>query len=202
MGIFLLLFSVWLGSVRGQIRSGQSTEFEGFSNENLAFTLESNFNIYQPFYGIVSKYPNQYDHTFGQAIFVYPVIMWVPRAIWPEKPLGNDYPINVAVKNSINNFAIDTAGMAVPNIGEYYLDFGIFGVLFMSYIIGIMCKRSVSLYNSSDSASIIKYAIFCGYLIQFINRGYIAQLITLAFFFYMPFVMYKIVFKRQLCKSR
>lgn len=195
MVIGLVLFSVILGSVRNNMRSGKSSDFEGFSIENIAFTLESNFNIYQPFYGLVEHYPNDFDFTYGQAMFVYPFIMLIPRAIWADKPMGSDYPISVATKKTISEFAIDTAGMATPNIGEYYLDFGIIGVVIISLVIGVVSKKMLKFYYSPSIYDLITYAIFCGFLIQFINRGYIAQLFTLFIFLFSPLLLYRKYYK-------
>jgi oligosaccharide repeat unit polymerase len=195
--IILLIFSVILGAVRNDIRTGERANYDGFDKNNVAYTLESNFNIYQPFYAIVEHYPKDYDHTYGQALFYYPIIMWIPRIIWPDKPKGSEYPVSIATKKSINEFVIDVAGMAIPNIGEYYLDFGILGVIFFSFFIGLICKKMIKFYYSSSLYDIIVYAIFCGYLILFINRGYIAQLITFFVFLFWPLLLYRKFFKKN-----
>jgi oligosaccharide repeat unit polymerase len=85
--------------------------------------------------------------------------------------------------------------MSIPNIGEYYLDFGILGVVLLSFFIGLICKKMIKFYYSASLYDIIIYAIFCGYLIQFINRGNVAQLITLFVFLYWPLLLYKKEFK-------
>jgi oligosaccharide repeat unit polymerase len=198
--IALLLFSVILGAVRNDIRTGERANFEGFDRNNITHTLESNFNIYQPFYAIVEHYPKDYDHTYGQALFYYPIVMWIPRIIWSDKPIGSEYPVSVATKKSINDYVIDVAGISIPNIGEYYLDFGIFGVIFFSFLIGLICKKMIKFYYSSSLYDIIVYAVFCGYLIQFINRGYIAQLITLFVFLFCPLLLYR--YYRYLCENK
>ena len=194
----LLLFSVVLGSVRSNIRRGEKANFDGFSIQNIGFTLESNFNIYQSFYAIVDNYPQNYNHTYGQATLVYPVIMWIPRFIWPEKPLGKDYPISQATINSINSFAIEDAGFATPNIGEYYLDFGIPGVIIFFFVIGYASKYMLWFYYSDSFFDLIIYAVFCGFLIQFINRGYIAQSLTLSVFLFGPLLLYRKYYKAEI----
>lgn len=195
IGIMLLLISVFMGSVRNSIRSGSSAEFDGFSNDNIAFTLESNFNIYQPYYAIIDKYPSRYDYWYGQALFVYPVIMWVPRLVWPDKPRGAEYPLTISMKKAVGADVLDKAAMSAPNITEYYLDFGPLGIIFFSYILGLISKRLFQFYYEANVFNIIKYALFLGFLIQLINRGYIAQLLTLLIFLYVPLLFYKRYFK-------
>lgn len=191
--ILLFFFSVFTGVVRNNIRSGNNIDFEGFTTENIKHTLESNFNIYQTFYGVVDTYPEKHDFFYGKACFVYPFVMWIPRAIWPEKPQATEYPAGIALLNSCPS-ALKEA-MSFPNIYEYYIDFGCIGVIVISFIIGIICKRMIQLYNSNSIFKVISYAIFIGFLIQFINRGYIAQLITLFIFLYLPLFLYKKEFR-------
>jgi len=187
--VVLLLFSVFTGSVRNSVRSGQKADFEGFNKENISYTLESNFNIYQTYYGVVGTYPDKADYFYGQACFVYPFIMWVPRSIWPSKPYGTEYPAGKALLKSCPS-ALKEA-MSFPNIYEYYIDFGVFGVVVISFFIGKICRKMIDFYNSKSIFRIICYALFVGFLIQFINRGYIAQLTTLFVFLYLPLFLYK-----------
>lgn len=191
--VVLLLFSVFTGSVRNSVRSGEKTDFEGFNTENISHTLESNFNIYQTYYGVVGTYPQKADYFYGQACFVYPFIMWIPRSIWPSKPYGTDFPAGKALLKSCPS-ALKEA-MSFPNIYEYYIDFGALGVIVFSFFIGKICRKMLDLYNSNSIFKIICYALFAGFLIQFINRGYIAQLVTLFVFLYLPLLLYRKYFK-------
>lgn len=189
--ICLLLFSVVQGSVRNSIRRGDSVSFQGFTIDNIAYTLKSNFNIYQPFYGVVEKYPDQYNYYYGQACFVYPFIMWIPRFIWHGKPAGDEYPATIAVKRAVSDKVISKMAFSYPNIFEYYIDFGLLGVMLFSFAIGVICKKMIKKYNSNSLYDIITYAVFIGFLIQFINRGYIAMLITLFVFLFSPLLLYR-----------
>ena len=140
----------------------------------MSSTLESNFNIYQTYYGVVGTYPEKEDYFYGQACFVYPfVVMWIPRYIWPDKPKGTGFPAGVALLKSCPS-AIREA-RSFPNIYEYYIDFGPLGVIVFSFFIGVICRKMLDFYNSCSIYKIICYAIFIGFMIQFINRGYIAQ---------------------------
>ena len=177
--------------VRGAMRSGESATVKKIDNDNFIYTLESNFDIYKTYYGVVQTYPSKEDFWYGQAVIASPVIMWIPRFIWADKPLGTEYPLTIGIKKSCGDYAIEGAAMASPNITEYYLDFGVLGVIFYSFILGVICKRMLKLYYSNSLYGVIQYALFCGFLIQLINRGYMAQLVTLIVILYLPLLFYR-----------
>lgn len=194
----LLAFSVIMGAIRNSIRQGQSAEFDGINNDNITYTLQSNFDIYKTYYGIVDNYPTKYDYWYGEVIFVSPLIMWVPRFIWPSKPHGDAYPTTISIKNAVGKDSIEKAAMASPNLTEYYLDFGILGVIVFSFILGKISKIMMSLHYSNNIYDVIRYALFCGFLVQLINRGYIPQLMTLFVFLYIPLLLFRGKFKNKL----
>lgn len=191
LGLALFVYSAIGGMARGSMRKGQTVSMEEFDDNTLVYTLESNFNIYQTYYGVVNTYPGQHGYYYGQAVIASPIIMWIPRIIWPSKPRGEEYPMAVAIMKSCGDSAITGAAMASPNIMEYYLDFGIFGVILFSFILGVVCRKMMKLYYSNSLYGIIKYALFCGFLIQLINRGYMAQLCTLIVILYLPLLLYR-----------
>lgn len=191
LGAILFLYSTIGGMVRGAMRSGESTTIESIDNDNFIYTLESNFDIYKTYYGVVQTYPSKEDYWYGQAVIASPIIMWIPRFVWPSKPLGTEYPLTIGIMKSCGDESIEGAAMASPNITEYYLDFGVFGVIFYSFILGVVCKRMLKLYYSKSLYGVIKYALFCGFLIQLINRGYMAQLVTLIVILYLPLLFYR-----------
>lgn len=191
LGAALFLYSTIGGMVRGAMRSGESATVGSLENDNFIYTLESNFDIYKTYYGVVQTYPEKESYWYGQAVIASPIIMWIPRFIWADKPLGTEYPLTMGIMKACGDDAIEGAAMASPNITEYYLDFGVLGVIFYSFILGLVCKRMLKLYYSNSLYGVIKYALFCGFLIQLINRGYMAQLVTLIVILYLPLLFYK-----------
>lgn len=191
LGGLLFVYSTIGGMMRGAMRSGESAKVEKIENDNFIYTLESNFDIYKTYYGVVQTYPSKENFWYGQAVIASPIIMWIPRFIWADKPLGNEYPLTMGIMKSCGDDAIMGAAMASPNITEYYLDFGFIGVIFYSFILGVVCRRMLKLYYSNSLYGVIKYALFCGFLIQLINRGYMAQLVTLIVILYLPLLFYR-----------
>lgn len=140
-------------------------------------------------YALADKCPKYCDHTYGEVLFVAPIRIWIPRAVWKDKP-KLDTSVNVLFTKILGSEAQKRA-LAFPIFYEFYLDFGSFGVIFMSIFLGFICKKSIGLYNKNSITAIIAYAILCGFWIQYINRSYTAMLCTLFVFLYAPLFIYK-----------
>lgn len=191
LGALLFLYSTIGGMMRGAMKSGDSATIKKLDSKDFTYTLESNFDIYKTYYGVVKTYPEKEDYWYGQAVFASPIIMWIPRYVWPDKPLGSEYPLTIGIMKSCGENAIRGAAMSSPNITEYYLDFGLIGIIIFSFILGVVCKYMLMLYFRKSLYGVIKYALFCGFLIQLINRGYMAQLVTLIVILYLPLLLYR-----------
>lgn len=191
--LILLIMIGFLGFTRHSVRGGYSIDFNEFSFDDITYALESNFNIYQPFYGLVTKYPSTYNYTMGSSIFFDSIIMWIPRILWPGKPLATEQTMTIGLKRAVSDYAIDHAAMSWPNIAEYYMEFGVIGVIVIMYILGKVCKKSINLYHSSNFMSLVIYAVFLPTLIQLVIRGYTPSNITMIAFLFAPLLAYKII---------
>ena len=74
---------------------------------------------------VIHLVPNTYDYLSGQSYYRLLFII-IPRSIWPEKPNNTETIVGGWVHPSIE-------GMSLPPgiIGDLYINFGIFGVIFM-----------------------------------------------------------------------
>lgn len=178
-----------MGELRSSIRGHDINQEEKSTEESILYTIESNFNIYNSFYALVDKYPRLYNYKYGESLIVSPIRMWIPRALWSNKP-RLDTSVDVLF-NELLKVEAERRALAFPIFYEYYLDFGIIGIICMPLLLGFLCKKSIQLYNNNSIIGIISYAIFCGFLIQYINRSYSAQLGTLFVFLYAPMLFYK-----------
>lgn len=169
-----VLFLGLLGSMRYGLRNGIKTEVKIFDIDSILFALESNFNLYQPFYGIVENYPAKYSYTLGEGMIFDTLITFIPRAIWSAKPLARDFALLEAIRKSTSNSVIDGAAMAVPSIAEFYVDFGITGTIVLSYIAGRVLQNCTRWYKSPDRTfmSLTLYGIVFGVLDVLVMRGY------------------------------
>ncbi|OIN58796.1 O-antigen polymerase [Arsenicibacter rosenii] len=168
--ITLFYLSTLLGSTRGSLRSGEKAN-SSLSTTDFIYTLESNFDLYKPFYGLMMNYPDKYDFTLGKSLIIDTFTLWIPRAFWHNKPLAQDMTMVVGIRHSVNDFAILNAAIAWPNIGEYYLDFGIIGCFIIFFVFGYFLKKMNSLYHSNNLNHLVLYSVCYTLLLQFITRG-------------------------------
>lgn len=163
----LLLFS-FMSSNRKSVRSGENIEYKIEVTDILGM-LSTNFDIYKPYYGLVEDCPEKYQHTMGKGIFVESIQSLIPRVIWKEKK--TDTYMQEAMLKTTGQGPI-SAAMSWPNIAEYYMDFGILGIILLSYFFGVLLSKSINLYNGSKVDNIILYALLFPTFFQLIIRGY------------------------------
>ena len=192
-----LLFIAALGYARRDLKNGNDVDWSSFGIENITYALESNFDIYKPFYGIVSKYPSEFSYTYGRALIGETITMFVPRAIWPNKPLAENSSVLMAIRRSVSDFAVLNAGMAVPNIAEFYIDFGIIGCIILMFIFGYIAKYITKYYfvPNNNIHYIILYSVIMPTFMQLVIRGYMPSNFYLVLFLIMPSVLIRYLVK-------
>lgn len=188
LAVMLMFISV-LGYARSSMRAGKIVDWSDFGVKSIEYALVSNFNIFLPFYGVVKNYPSRYFYTLGHSMFYESLIYFIPRFLWPSKPIAKiSSSYAIAVMNSTNEFTIQTAGMAWPNIGEYYLDFGILGVIVFMYLYGKIMKKSISLYNSDNILNVVLAGVILGAFFQCTIRGYTPNNLGFLVFLFLPII--------------
>lgn len=65
--------------------------------------------------------------------FLGAVLFFIPREIWTSKPIGSGQIIS-----HLSNLSFDNVSM--PLVGEFYLNFGFFGVVICSIILGLLFR--------------------------------------------------------------
>lgn len=196
--IFLLvilsgLFGL-MGYIRGDLRRGNDVNFKNFSINDIWYAVGSNFEIYKAFYRMVEVIPDTVNYTYGKQIS-YTLVYIIPRAVWPNKP---DTPLREVLGNVLGDYAVK-AGTAWPNIGEYYSEFGLIGVVLIFYLLGRLAKISTKLIYS-DSANIhtkLAYSILYPTFVQLIIRGYTPTNFWLLFSFFVPILYFNIIHNRS-----
>lgn len=193
----VLIFNTVLGSLRNGLRTGETAEVS-LATDDILYTLESNFDIYKPFYGLVARYPSIYNFTWGRSTIVDTLAMWIPRSIWSSKPLPEDTAVPMGIRNATSDFSIFGAAMSWPNIAEFYMDFGPIGVAVIFYFFGFYSKKLVSLYYSQSINDLVLYSVSFTLLLQFIIRGSVSLFLPFVIFTLLPyFIMSKFVFNKQ-----
>lgn len=90
---------------------------------------------------IIKKVPSSWNYQYGKTFFTWAVAP-IPRSYWPEKP-----PINIGQMIKVNIYSKSKrggGGEPTNSIGEFYINFGVFGmfyVLFWWFIGGMVTKK-------------------------------------------------------------
>lgn len=185
--IAMLFVMSFLQAARHGIRFGDSASFswEDFSTSMFTNVFDADLTTYKQFYAIVDAYPSKYPYTMGRAIIMQTLITMIPRAIWPGKP---DVVISEVIKNAVNQSAADS-GMASPNIGEYYFEFGVLGCVVLMFIVGKIFKHWKSYIASNKLEKIIAYSCLYGVVFQLIIRTSTPSLVYQYIFTIVPILL-------------
>lgn len=120
-------------------------------------------------YLIVRNVPERVNLQMGRTFVNDFFLSWIPRFLWPEKPISNkgrwfteafwDVPPDDPVIKSI------------MNIGDFYLNFHIIGVLFGMFFLGILYKIAHLYFIHYGGATVISVFIYIFVFLGFTRTG-------------------------------
>lgn len=193
--LIMLVFIGFMGFIRNDLRTGDSMDISGFGIDAITYALYSNFNIYQIYYGLVNSLPTK--HSFGGfQIALENLAVFIPRIIWPSKPLAIDHLSIKLIVISVSEYAIYHAVMATPDLGSYYMQFGTIGCIAYMLAWGKLCRWVKNLFydRSYNMHVLIGFSIFVPSLLQTIIRGgELFNIIKKIGFFFIPILCMKLV---------
>lgn len=181
--MLMFLFVGFVGTYRQVMRKGGTIDLSLLSFEGMLNAFMFNVEIFFPFFNIVGyTYSGQMSCHYGLGILNIP-IQFIPRALWASKPATLGLTAFQAM------YGDSFGGSAYPNIGEFFYELGVFGVILFMYIFG---KRMKQLYTQAvytrNPLAMIRYSIAFGYIMQFICRGHFASWALDFAFMFMPLV--------------
>lgn len=177
------VLAVIIQQIRYGVRLGTGFIMPEFTVDTLLSPFKHELGIYHSFYAVVKTIPSKHSYLYGSGIFVYTLIMLIPRGIWPGKP---NPPIYEVIGTSMGQLYVD-GGAVYPNIGEYYVEFGIIGIVLFMFIFGVFLRRINALrqYGGERSHAMVLYSALAPLVIQLVSRGYtpsnFTQLLLTAF---------------------
>lgn len=190
--LLMFLFVGFVGTYRQTMRTGGTIDLSLLNFEGMMDAFMFNVEIFFPFFNIVGyTFAGQTSCHYGLGILNIP-IQFIPRAIWSSKPATLGLTAFEAMYGS------SFGGSAYPNIGEFFYELGIPGVVLFMYIFG---KKMRNLYDnaiySRNPFSMIRYAIAFGYVMQFICRGHFASWALDFAFMFVPLILIQRYLYRQ-----
>ena len=198
IGIGGLTIFAWMQGNRAILASGgamQGWGIGGFTLEKLIAPLESDLSTYRTFYSMVERFPAQYSFMLGKT-FLYVFILFIPRALWAGKP---DNPVRDMIEHSLNKRA-RVSGTAVANIGEYYANFGVLGIIFFMWLLGwITSSLKYYVFESDDRSSLrnVMYSILYPLFFQWIARGNFSGNFYMTIFAFLPLIIIVLLQSRK-----
>jgi hypothetical protein len=133
---------------------------KGVINEGLANSYDRLNNL-QTMGGIIADTPDVQPYQYGKTYL--PILTkWIPRFIWPDKPFENLGNIWAHEYGYIADDDFVTA-YNLPWLCEMYMNFGVFGVVFINLLIGILFRvLSVALWKTSRGSGEFAFGLFLG----------------------------------------
>lgn len=193
-GLLVLLFAV-MQVARGGVAAGTGFDIGGSRLDDLFGPFYAEIDDFKVFYSILGVVPERHGFLCGSQMILYSLVLLVPRAIWPGKPMPQVYDI---VNATYGNLAV-LNGVAYPNLGEYYVEFGVIGIIVCMFVLGLLCRYARNLYVKRQglSLSLVLYSLIYGALFQIIIRGYMPQNFTMMLFLLTPVALIAYINKRS-----
>ncbi len=186
-GFVALVLFAWMQLNRYNIAMGRTVQ--GLGEEGLTFQFlmspfDSDLTTYTTFYGMVGNFPDIHPYMLGRT-FLYMFVLFVPRFLWPSKP---DNPVRDMVENSLGSVA-RINGRAVANIGEFYANFGIIGIIILMFVFGYIVSRLKHLYKDPSENRLIIYSVLYPLMFQWVARGNFSSNFYYTLFAFIPFIV-------------
>jgi len=150
---------------------------------------------------VIEKVPAVYPFCYAEPIWVA-LSFPIPRSLWPGKPIAEYIrTINLCVDPVSGSL---DQGMAVPNVGEYYLAFGWAGIVLGSFALGLICRGMWNWYRRSPENPLViaTYGAFFSWLFQVIHRGYLPFAVLTFCFSVLPGIVLAHWFSRRVIRGQ
>lgn len=129
---FLVAFTVRLTRAEGGLELEHISKMWARYPVIDTLVYSATFNHIESFARILQHYG--WPYSFGENL-ILPFVNFIPRAIWPDKPIGLGRRIVI----EIHGAPPDTVVSFAPSmLGEFYFDFGFIGVFFLPFLMGLI----------------------------------------------------------------
>lgn len=174
LGLALVFIVGGLQYVRVALRSGGGLQGNSNVEFNLAYiwsAFQGNFDLYKTLYGAVTYFPDKHFYTMGQQLIYLSIVTIIPRAIWPGKPysiIEKVYKVYFMGSDAVKG------AWAYAQLTEFYVEFGIIGVIIFMYLFGKLCKFffQTAMKKNRTVHDVVLGATMFPMLMQYVIRGY------------------------------
>ncbi|WP_211749713.1 oligosaccharide repeat unit polymerase, partial [Paenibacillus sp. Marseille-Q4541] len=172
-----------------------TTEFNGIEIESIATQITQNgdYDAFQMLMNTI-KFVDTYGLTYGMQ-FLGAIFFFVPRSIWPDKPLSSAQLVGEGLGYRFTN-------LSEPLWAEAYLNMGVIGIIVGFFLYGLMTSYLQRKFMESISDNTVTFfrilvPFFAAYQ-PFLMRGDLMNGISyLASFIFFSFVFVKFKPKKR-----
>lgn len=124
------------------------------------------------------KYTDTYGYSYGKQL-LGTFLFWVPRSIWEGKPIGSGQLVAEAMGYKFTN-------LSQPLWGEFYINFGSFGVFLLFLLYGWMTSKLQQGFIFSQELGLVTFyrvfvPIYAAYQIFLVRGELLSTFANLAF---------------------
>jgi oligosaccharide repeat unit polymerase len=143
------------------------------------FTSQTVFNeafgggsdLFAPLAGLAETVPSQIHYLNGSS-YLETLVFPIPRALWSSKPAGK-------ISTTVQTFDPGNSGIAFPEFGEMYANFGFMGVLVGSVLFGFLVEWLwIRLADTLSLRVTVLASVSFAILLEIFVRGAIAPMLV------------------------
>lgn len=109
------------------------------------------FDLIHIFAHVIEQTPASLPY-YGGDTYGYLIYGWIPRALWPDKPMASEANVTFALDYGLlMDSQRDTTRMGIGFLTEAYANFGVWGVLGVMFIIGCLFGVANTVFNGPQS---------------------------------------------------
>lgn len=151
----------------------QPAGFRQLSVQNITFASVGGGNeLFAPLAGLVQTVPSQVRYLHG-ASYLETFEIPIPRVIWPSKPTGD-------IKLVTEDFDPRNNGLAFPEFGEMYANFGTIGVVIGSVLVAFLVEGLwIRIASTQSIREVVVLSVIFAIVAQIFVRGAIAGMFVI-----------------------
>lgn len=135
-----------MGGTTGSVTFEKIANFDIFASVERFFASGGDLNIFDAFTRVLTVVPESFPFVMPGRTLLYLLVHFVPRAVWPGKPLPTEVLVNQEAIGDIGPVAGGTGyGYSLP--GSFYIEGGVLVILVGMFVFGVFCRTIWSYYR-------------------------------------------------------